>query len=406
MAKQGKEKGKKAAGVDAKAVKEDQEVGRRATGFLGVIIVVASCWYRVSTGGLGEQVADPYRAFFDNSGMRGVYDLIRSAGGFIYVTSADFPSAVEGDPPMRGMASLRIAKKGDMLISVPASAMISTDTVDRDGKFMKRINRHLEKDHGLPAGAAEKTARKIAVIAGLIHQIRVARQAFESNDTEAPDVPFAAYLDTMPATAPANIMYWGEAERAAMQFVHNGAAVFLRDLVISSLKAMSGPKGLLPSLSDEEVRYGAAQVMSRSFMSETAPYVFVTPMIDLANHKGRAREANAVLKWHTVAEHGCYLEATKTIKPGEEVFLNYGEKGNAELLANYGFSLPPGKNPYNSVFQEAPDECAMQLQEWGDKPGVDPPALAQLRKVPNASALVAALEVDLGVLRRCAKKRR
>jgi histone-lysine N-methyltransferase SETD3 len=40
------------------------------------------------------------------------------------------------------------------------------------------------------------------------------------------------------------------------------------------------------------------------------------------------------------------LYADRSYKKFEQVFINYGEKGNADLLLLYGFSLD--RNPFNS----------------------------------------------------------
>ena len=62
------------------------------------------------------------------------------------------------------------------------------------------------------------------------------------------------------------------------------------------------------------------------------------PLLDMANHRQRAPFGNAQLRGHIRASDG-HLEVVCDVDVGEgdELFLSYGDLGNAQLLQSHGF---------------------------------------------------------------------
>ena len=67
----------------------------------------------------------------------------------------------------------------------------------------------------------------------------------------------------------------------------------------------------------------------------------MVPFLDLANH---SNSPNASFQVDPV-ENCVNLIALKDIESGAEVLIQYGEKGNEELMFQYGFAIED--NPFN-----------------------------------------------------------
>jgi hypothetical protein len=68
----------------------------------------------------------------------------------------------------------------------------------------------------------------------------------------------------------------------------------------------------------------------------------LVPMIDFANHSLKPN-----VRWE-IDEHGNFQLVAKDdvqIKPGDELFLSYGDKSNQELLFTHGFCIPDNPTP-------------------------------------------------------------
>ncbi|KAB5527960.1 hypothetical protein GE09DRAFT_1207391 [Coniochaeta sp. 2T2.1] len=67
------------------------------------------------------------------------------------------------------------------------------------------------------------------------------------------------------------------------------------------------------------------------------------PVMDIGNHNMRAK-----VKWDTETEEGvCRFLSRDGMRPGEQVFNNYGMKTNSELLLGYGFIIPETEGFHN-----------------------------------------------------------
>lgn len=102
----------------------------------------------------------------------------------------------------------------------------------------------------------------------------------------------------------------------------------------------------------------SAYVWSRSIlMSRGFPYLLVAednskpnltkacliPLFDILNHK-----SNSPIRWTPVMESGTgnvIFQLERGVKKGEQLFNNYGNKSNCELLLSYGFAEE--KNPHD-----------------------------------------------------------
>ncbi|CAI5747456.1 unnamed protein product [Peronospora destructor] len=82
-------------------------------------------------------------------------------------------------------------------------------------------------------------------------------------------------------------------------------------------------------------------LMSRATSGRNQPFTLV-PLFDCFNH---ADHDECVQEFDP--QKGFTIHTTKSYKPGEQLFISYGNHGNLRLLRNYGFTTPD--NPYDVV---------------------------------------------------------
>lgn len=94
------------------------------------------------------------------------------------------------------------------------------------------------------------------------------------------------------------------------------------------------------------------------------------PVIDLLNHNNSTR-----IQWnHTVRDNNEFfsLQNIDLLQKGEEIFNNYGAKGNEELLMGYGFVIEDNQNNSIALRIKLPIEILIQAKESGIKiPKID-----------------------------------
>ena len=125
-------------------------------------------------------------------------------------------------------------------------------------------------------------------------------------------------------------------------------------------------KEALAGASEEEFKCAVAVVHSRTYgvsSGDTGEGYFraLLPLADLLNHGGdeyidETRSSTSTVSTETVAwseitdeedESEIAFSAQKTLEPGEEALMSYGERSNDHFLLYYGFV--PRKNPHDDV---------------------------------------------------------
>ena len=71
------------------------------------------------------------------------------------------------------------------------------------------------------------------------------------------------------------------------------------------------------------------------------------PYADTVNHKPGTAIAGLTADFKTFS-----VRATEEYQPGEQVFQNYGEKSNHQLMASYGFLLEDNPNDFLTIQYE------------------------------------------------------
>ncbi|KAD5318198.1 hypothetical protein E3N88_18144 [Mikania micrantha] len=255
----------------------------------------------------------------------------------------------------RGLVANNNIRKGEKLLFVPPSLVISADSewsFPEAGEVLRRYN--------VPDWPLIATY--------LISEASLMESSRWSN-----------YISALPRQ-PYSLLYWTRAELDRYL-----EASQIRERAIERINNVTGTYNDLrarifskhPNLFPEEV-----------FNMETFKWSFgilFSRLVRLPSLDGRV----ALVPWADMLNHSCdvetfldYDKSTKGVvfttdrpyQPGEQVFISYGRKSNGELLLSYGFVPREGTNPCDSV--ELPlsikktDKCYVQKVEALKKHGL------------------------------------
>ncbi|EMG49290.1 RKM1 Ribosomal lysine N-methyltransferase 1 [Candida maltosa Xu316] len=119
----------------------------------------------------------------------------------------------------------------------------------------------------------------------------------------------------------------------------------------------SFPNYLWASLILKSRSFPAYLINQESFNKSDA---MLLPVVDLLNHNPQAK-----VNWDV--SDGFFKFKSESIVPGNEIFNNYGLKGNEELLLAYGFCIE--NNPRDSVALKIklPEEKIKEIENYGVK---------------------------------------
>ncbi|KAL8209112.1 hypothetical protein R6Q57_008524 [Mikania cordata] len=255
----------------------------------------------------------------------------------------------------RGLVANNNIRKGEKLLFVPPSLVISADSewsFPEAGEVLRRYN--------VPDWPLIATY--------LISEASLMESSRWNN-----------YISALPRQ-PYSLLYWTRAELDRYL-----EASQIRERAIERINNVTGTYNDLrarifskhPNLFPEEV-----------FNMETFKWSFgilFSRLVRLPSLDGRV----ALVPWADMLNHSCdvetfldYDKSTKGVvfttdrpyQPGEQVFISYGRKSNGELLLSYGFVPREGTNPCDSV--ELPlsikktDKCYVQKVEALKKHGL------------------------------------
>jgi hypothetical protein len=180
---------------------------------------------------------------------------------------------------------------------------------------------------------------------------------------------YAAYLELIPENVETSPLHYASEEVSRICYPPMEKEIEeMRKAVkkwYDDLNAGEG-KEALAGASEEEFKCAVAVVHSRTYgvsSGDTGEGYFraLLPLADLLNHGGdeyidETRSSTSTVSTETVAwseitdeedESEIAFTAQKTLEPGEEALMSYGERSNDHFLLYYGFV--PRKNPHDDV---------------------------------------------------------
>nr|GMC77014.1 ribulose-1,5 bisphosphate carboxylase/oxygenase large subunit N-methyltransferase, chloroplastic [Ipomoea batatas] len=230
----------------------------------------------------------------------------------------------------RGLVALKNIRKGEKLLFVPPSLVITADSewsVPDAGQVLKRYD--------VPDWPLIATY--------LISEASLIKSSRWSN-----------YISALPRQ-PYSLLYWTRSEldryleasqirERAIERVNDVIGTY-NDL---RLKIFSKHPELFPEeiFNIETFKWSFGILFSRLVrLPSMDGRVALVPWADMLNH---SCEVETFLDYDKSSQ-GIVFTTDRTYQPGEQVFISYGKKSNGELLLSYGFVPREGTNPSDSV---------------------------------------------------------
>ncbi|KAJ6848106.1 ribulose-1,5 bisphosphate carboxylase/oxygenase large subunit N-methyltransferase, chloroplastic [Iris pallida] len=230
----------------------------------------------------------------------------------------------------RGLVALKNIRKGEKLLFVPPSLVISADSEWSCAEAGDVLRRNSVPDWPL-------IATYLISEASLMDSSKWRR-----------------YISALPRQ-PYSLLYWTR-EELDMYL----AASQIRERAIERITDVTGTYNDLrtrifskhPQLFPEEVfnmdtfRWSFGILFSRLVrLPSMGGKVALVPWADMLNHSS---EVETFLDYDKSTK-GVVFTTDRPYQPGEQVFISYGKKSNGELLLSYGFVPKEGSNPNDSV---------------------------------------------------------
>ncbi|KAG4958295.1 hypothetical protein AAZX31_13G009300 [Glycine max] len=230
----------------------------------------------------------------------------------------------------RGLVALKNIRKGEKLLFVPPSLVITPDSewsCPEAGEVLKR--------NSVPDWPLLATY--------LISEASLMESSRWSN-----------YISALPRQ-PYSLLYWTQAEldryleasqirERAIERINNVIGTY-NDL---RLRIFSKYPDLFPDevFNIESFKWSFGILFSRLVrLPSMGGNVALVPWADMLNH---SCDVETFLDYDKTSK-GIVFTTDRPYQPGEQVFISYGKKSNGELLLSYGFVPKEGANPSDSV---------------------------------------------------------
>lgn len=230
----------------------------------------------------------------------------------------------------RGLVALKNVRKGEKLLFVPPSLVITADSE-------------------WSCAEAGNVMRKYSVPDWpLLATYLISEASFMKSSR------WSRYISALPRQ-PYSLLYWTRSELD--QYL---IASQIRERAIERITDVTGTYNDLkmrifskfPDLFPEEVfnmetfRWSFGILFSRLVrLPSMDGKVALVPWADMLNHSS---EVETFLDYDK-SSMGVVFTTDRSYQPGEQVFISYGRKSNGELLLSYGFVPKEGTNPNDSV---------------------------------------------------------
>eukprot|EP00930_Biecheleria_cincta_P003266 TRINITY_DN10418_c0_g2_i4.p1 TRINITY_DN10418_c0_g2~~TRINITY_DN10418_c0_g2_i4.p1 ORF type:complete len:407 (-),score=55.20 TRINITY_DN10418_c0_g2_i4:266-1486(-) len=181
-----------------------------------------------------------------------------------------------------------------------------------------------------------------SLVDGLSDRVAIALLLIHERFVKAESSTWLTYIQSLPGfdgdvSGPSFL--WSEEELELLEGSDCAAAsVRMYNTIVEEYEylnetLLSQQPKLFPSevFTFENLLWASAQVASRAYGDDTeGAHLCIAPLVDFLNHKAGALQL-------TRFSNGIVAYAHKHYEPGEQVWVSYGGKSNAELLSQYGF---------------------------------------------------------------------
>ncbi|XP_078438211.1 rubisco methyltransferase family protein [Wolffia australiana] len=230
----------------------------------------------------------------------------------------------------RGLVALKNVRKGEKLLFVPPSLVITSDSEWTNKEMSDVMRKYPVPDWPLLATYLISEANAMGYSR------------------------WSRYISALPRQ-PYSLLYWSRSELDALL-----VASPIRERAIERINDVVGTYNDLrdrifskhPDLFPDEVYNMDTFVWSFGILFSRLVRLpsmdgklALVPWADMLNHSS---EAYAFLDYDKSSQ-GIVFTTDRSYQPGEQVFISYGKKSNGDLLLSYGFVPKEGSNPNDSV---------------------------------------------------------
>ena len=252
----------------------------------------------------------------------------------------------------RGAFSVREVKAGEEICFIPTECMLSESICIRSPigeRLMGWVSENPDTFEKIASESKFPHADKIiCMIVFMIEEL------FENGESSF----WFPYLDSLPEQYSLPVC-WSESDTdLLLKGTPLGFTILERKKWLNDIVGVIKEAGFFVSATYwniETVTWAFASISSRAFpksnavASNTLDWITTTelclyPILDMLNHK-----RNHKICWN-MSENGVSFVAGENTCIGNEIFNNYGSKGNENLLANYGFVLEDNPENYFKLY--------------------------------------------------------
>ncbi|KAI8906038.1 hypothetical protein EDD86DRAFT_65232 [Gorgonomyces haynaldii] len=241
---------------------------------------------------------------------------------------------MEYNPDLEGMVATQDLT--NCRISIPKQLLLS-ESVCLDSDIGKKVHLFCKQHHSSDFMDLDKrnSLDMVVMVCFMVHERNVG--GF-----------FSPYLEALPKTHDLPVCW----SRDEIQRFLGGTTLCQLSLDRKDWieKMTTIVKKVMPEMTQRDFEWGFCNILSRAFPRAagtgddwiTLAEMCLFPVLDLLNHKREAK-----IKW--LLNDSVEFQLEENYNKGQEVFNNYGHKGNENLLSNYGFVLTDNPEDYFKV---------------------------------------------------------
>ena len=220
-------------------------------------------------------------------------------------------------PEGRGLVAREEVKRGESLLSIPESTLITVERAVAESKL----------------GPKHAQLQEWSVLAAFLAEQALAIEAGDDSGR------FATYVRALPRRT-GGVLDWPEEDiKTLLAGSPSQRAAYERQASVDA--AIEEIRAEFPQLTPGALRWAFDILFSRLIrLPNRGGELALVPWADMLNHKPGCEAAYIDDSGGTVC-----LAPDRKYRPGEQVYASYGTRPSSELLISYGFAPQVGENP-------------------------------------------------------------
>lgn len=248
-----------------------------------------------------------------------------------------------------GLVAARRVDAGEPVLAVPKSAWAGLSAQRAHDELQQLEPRLYDGLVAHAAGLEAASGKARALLLG-----SVALVLLTLRELEAPSSPtLEAHAALLPRQT-AVPLFWSDARMAELQASPLVAAVQARRALIHGVYSSVVAVDAAEPVPSSNFAFAWSMLLSRATSALDAQQpLCVVPLLDMLNHAVHVHEGSGHARsglcrhWYDAASESFVVAPVADVQPGQQLFIRYGDHGNADLLRLYGFTAPD--NPSDTL---------------------------------------------------------